>query len=412
MSVLRSLTHATVMTVLLSGAARAEAIKAEVLHWWTSGGESAAIKVFADAFSEAGGEWIDTAIAGADNARNAGINRIIGGESPTAMQFNIGRQFDELVAEGMLRDMENIAAEGQWRDNLPRAILEATVRDGKFYAVPVNVHGENWFWTNNKVFADAGIEPPTSYQELIEAGQTLRDASVIPLALGGQPWQEYLTFLSTLLAEGGPDVYLSILGENDTEAARSDGFRKAAKTFAALRELVDEGSPGRNWNDATSMVITGQAAVQVMEDWAKGEFIAAGLTLGEDYECTIISEDRGYILGGDVFVFPVVEDAAHQAGQDALARHMMSADTQVAFNEKKGSVPVLLNVDVSAMDSCAQSAMALMQDATKQIPSHSLLSTPDLTGALTDVVTEFWNAPDMTIDTFIENTASALEIAG
>ena len=100
MNVLRSLTQASVLTVALTSAAHAEDMKAEVLHWWTSGGESAAIKVFADAFSEAGGEWIDTAIAGGENARNAGINRIIGGEPPTAMQFNTGKQFDELVSEG------------------------------------------------------------------------------------------------------------------------------------------------------------------------------------------------------------------------------------------------------------------------------------------------------------------------
>lgn len=412
MNVLKSLTQATALTVALSSAASAQEMKAEVLHWWTSGGESAAIKVFADAFTEKGGEWIDSAIAGGENARNAGINRIIGGEPPTAMQFNTGKQFDELVTEGMLRDMEDVAAEGQWRENLPGAILGATVRDGKFFAVPVNIHGENWFWSNTQVFADAGIEAPTTFQELIDAGPALKEAGVIPLALGGQPWQERLTFLAVLLAEGGPEVYMSVLGESDTEAARGDGFRNAAETFAAMRDLVDEGSPGRNWNDATSMVITGKAAVQVMGDWAKGEFIAAGLAPGEDYGCTVISEDNGYILGGDVFVFPVVEDAAHVAGQDMLARQMMSEDVQVAFNEKKGSVPVLLNVDVSTMDSCAQKGMALMQDETKQIPSNNFLATPDLTGALTDVVTEFWNDPDMSIDTFIENTVSAMEIAG
>ncbi len=412
MNVLKSLAQATALTIAISGVASAEEMKAEVLHWWTSGGESAAIKVFADAFSEAGGEWIDTAIAGGENARNAGINRIIGGEPPTAMQFNTGKQFDELVTEGLLRDMEEVAAEGAWRDNLPGAILDATVRDDKFYAVPVNIHGENWFWYNMAVFADAGVEPPSTFPELIAAGPALKEAGVIPLALGGQPWQERLTFLTVLLAEGGAEVYMSVLGENDTEAARSDGFRKAAETYAGMRELVDEGSPGRNWNDATNMVITGKAAVQIMGDWAKGEFIAAGMAPGKEYGCTIISEQNGYILGGDVFVFPVVEDAAHQAGQDALARQMMSADTQVAFNEKKGSVPVLLNVDVSSMDSCAQSAMQLMQDEAKQIPSINFLATPDLTGALTDVTTEFWNDPDMSVDTFIENTVSAMETAG
>lgn len=407
-----TLISSTILSVAVAGTATAEDMKAEVLHWWTSGGESAAIKVFADAFSEAGGEWIDTAIAGGEQARAAGVNRIVGGEPPTAMQFNTGRQFDELVEAGVLRDLDDIAAEGKWRENLPAVITGAVERDGKIFAAPVNIHGENWFWYNTQVLADAGVEPPSTYAELIAAGPALKEAGVIPLALGGQAWQERLTFLSVLLAEGGPDLYKAVLSDNDTEAAESDGYRQAAETYAALRELVDEGSPGRNWNDATSMVITGKAAVQIMGDWAKGEFIAAGMTPGTEYGCSVINADNGYIIGGDVFVFPTVEDEAHVAGQDALARQMMSQDTQVAFNEKKGSVPVLLNVDVSAMDSCAQQGMAILQDEAKQIPSISFLATPDLTGALTDVVTEFWNDRGMSVDEFIENTVSAIESAG
>ncbi|MEM7044816.1 MAG: ABC transporter substrate-binding protein [Pseudomonadota bacterium] len=412
MNGLKTLVKTTALTILVSGAAQAQDMKAEVLHWWTSGGESAAIKVFADAFAEAGGEWIDTAIAGGENARAAGVNRIVGGEPPTAMQFNTGKQFDELVEAGVLRDLDDVAAEGQWRENLPPVITGAIERNGKIFATPVNIHGENWFWYNNQVLADAGVEPPTTFAELIAAGPALKEAGVIPLALGGQAWQERLTFLTVLLAEGGPDLYKAVLGDNDTEAAQSDGYRTAAETFATLRDLVDEGSPGRNWNDATSMVITGKAAVQVMGDWAKGEFIAAGMTPGEEYGCSVINADNGYIIGGDVFVFPTVDDEAHQKGQDTLARQMMSQETQVSFNEKKGSVPVLLNVDVSAMDACAQQGMAILQDESKQIPSVNFLATPDLTGAVTDVVTEFWNDPDMSVDTFIENTISAMESAG
>ncbi len=412
MSSLRMLVSSVALSVISASSAAAQDMKAEVLHWWTSGGESAAIRVFADAFSESGGEWIDTAIAGGEQARAAGVNRIVGGEPPTAMQFNTGKQFDELVEAGVLRDLDDIAAEGKWRENLPSVITGAIERDGKIFAAPVNIHGENWFWFNNKVLADAGVEPPTSFADLIAAGPALKDAGFIPLALGGQAWQERLTFLTVLLAEGGPDLYKAVLGDNDTGAAESDGYRKAAETFAALRDLVDEGSPGRNWNDATSMVITGKAAVQIMGDWAKGEFIAAGMTPGEEYGCSVIQSDNGYIIGGDVFVFPKVDDEAHVAGQEALARTMMTQDTQVAFNEKKGSVPVLLNVDVSAMDSCAQQGMAILQDEAKQIPSVNFLATPDLTGAVTDVVTEFWNDPDMSIDTFIENTVSAMESAG
>ena len=83
--------------LMLATIAPGMAQTAEVIHWWTSGGESAAVRVFADQFTKAGGKWVDTAIAGGVNARTAALNRTIGGNPPTAMQFNTGKQFDELV---------------------------------------------------------------------------------------------------------------------------------------------------------------------------------------------------------------------------------------------------------------------------------------------------------------------------
>ena len=168
---------------------------------------------------------------------------------------------------------------------LPEAIIQATNREGKFYAVPVNIHGQNWLWYNTKVLADAGVEPPTTYSEMLEVGPKLEAAGVVPLAFAGEPNWEAFVFNSVLVTEGGRDLYLEVLGNKNIDAVRGDDFRRVAETFAQLRELVDEGSPGRKWNDATNMVITGKAAMQVMGDWAKGEFIAAGQTAGEEYGC-------------------------------------------------------------------------------------------------------------------------------
>jgi glucose/mannose transport system substrate-binding protein len=406
---LRKLCLASVF--IAAGPALASAQDAEVIHWWTSGGESAAVKVFADKFNEAGGNWIDNAIAGGENARTAGINRIVGGNPPTAMQFNTGKQFDELVANGLLRNLDDLASEGHWQDVLPKAIIGAITRDGGIYAVPVNIHGQNWLWYNTKVFADAGLEPPATYDALVAVGPQLKDAGVIPLAQGGQPWQERLLFNAILLAQAGPEIYRAVLSGEDPDAVRSDGFRRAAETFGALRGLVDEGSPGRNWNDATNMVITGQAAMQVMGDWAKGEFIAAGLTPGKEYGC-VVPGSNGYVMGGDVFVFPATNDEAQRAAQDKLAGVMFAPETQIAFNMNKGSVPVRLDVDVSGMDICAQQGMAALQDPAQQIPSDNFLSTPDLVGAVQDAITQYWHDPSMKVDTFIDNYADAVETAG
>ena len=84
----------------MAGAAMAQT--AEVIHWWTSGGESAAVQELAKAYTAAGGTWVDTAISGGDNARNTTITRINGGKPPTVAQFNTSKQFHEVVQEGLL----------------------------------------------------------------------------------------------------------------------------------------------------------------------------------------------------------------------------------------------------------------------------------------------------------------------
>jgi glucose/mannose transport system substrate-binding protein len=389
--------------------APAQALEAEVIHWWTSGGESAAVAVFAEEFEAAGGTWIDTAIAGGEAARSAGINRIVGGNPPTVMQFNTGTQLDEIVAAGFLRDLDGVAEANGWRDVLPDAIIDATSRGGHFYAVPVNIHGQNWLWYNKSVFEDAGIEPPADFAELVEAAPALEEAGIIPLAHGGQSWQDHLLHDAVLVATAGPEIFTAVYASRDEDAVRSDEFRAAAEVFGSLRDLTDAGSPGRNWNDATGLVITGQAAAQLMGDWAKGEFIAAGLTAGEEYGCAIMP--GGYVMGGDVFVFPNVSDAAHQEAQDKMAEIMMAAETQIAFNMKKGSVPVRLDLDVSEMDVCAQDGMAMLQDEANQVPSINYIATPDLVGATRDVITQYWNSPDMSVDDFIDRFVGALKAA-
>ena len=396
---------ASVIAASLPLCAARAADTAEVLHWWTSGGESAAVKVFAERFDAAGGVWVDTAIAGGDNARAAGINRIVGGKPPTAMQFNTGKQFDELVANGLLNDMQAVADAGGWRKVLPPAIADAATRDGKFYAVPVNIHGINWLWYNKPLFARLGIAEPKTWSDVIAAGEKLKAAGLIGLAQGGQPWQERTMFTAVVVGEGGTDLYYRVFRDRDPAAIKSPEFRAVAETFRKLHGLVDPGSPGRNWNDATALVITGKAGMQVMGDWAKGEFNAAHQTAGKDYGCAVVGQG-GYLMGGDVFVFPKGGD---HAAQVKLAQVMFDPVTQIEFNMQKGSVPVRLDVDVSKMDLCAQAGVAALHDPKRQVPTIDLLITPDQVGSLDDLVTQYWNNSSMSTDEFVTKLAAAFQ---
>ncbi|CAG9209779.1 MULTISPECIES: ABC transporter substrate-binding protein [Paraburkholderia] len=390
--------------------AQAEPLKANVIHWWTSGGESAAIRQFADAYNQAGGQWVDNAVAGADQARATAINRIVGGDPPTAAQFNTSKQFHDLIDQGLLNNVDAVATKENWPGIFPQSILDSIKVNGHYYAAPVDIHMPAWFFYSKPVFAKAGIAgDPKSFDEFVGDLDKLKKAGVIPLALGGQPWQEKITFDAVFADVGGPDLYLKVYRDRDQNAVKSDAFRKVLASFKKLHDYVDAGSPGRNWNDATALVISGKAGVQIMGDWAKGEFSAAKQAPGKDFGCFPGFGPRSpYLVAGDVFVFPKTDNATAIKAQNLLATVMTSPQAQVAFSAKKGSIPIRPDVDVSQLDMCAKEGIAIMKDKSRQLPNPEMLLSPDMQGALTDVITNFWNK-NQSVDDAQKAFASALK---
>jgi glucose/mannose transport system substrate-binding protein len=382
----------------LTPPAGAEEQRAEVIHWWTSGGESAAVKVFADQFQAAGGTWVDTAIAGGANARTAAINRTVGGNPPTAMQLNTGKQFDDLVENDLLANVDALAGSQNWKAILPAAFLQAVTRNGHEYAVPVNIHGQNWLFYSTAALAKAGTQPPTNWDDLFPALDKLKAAGLIPLAFSGQQNWERNLFNNVMVGRGGHDLFVAFWGKRDVAMVKSPEFRKIAETFKRLRDYVDPGSPGRNWNDATNLVIQGKAGMQFMGDWAKGEFTAAGKAPGKDYLCLAAPGSKGaYTFNIDSFVMFEQKSAGAKAGQQALAEAIMSVPFQETFNLNKGSIPARAGVPMAKFDQCAKDSNAEFQLSSKNgtlVPSwaHGMAIPASTQGALFDVVTQFFNS--------------------
>ncbi len=374
-------------------ASATQGLRAEVIHWWTSGGESAAAKALADAYRAQGGAWGDMAVALGEQARAIAINRIVGGNPPTAAQFNTSKQFLDMVDQGMLNPMDEVARRDGWDKFLPDTVLQAVRVKGHYYAVPVNIHMPTWIWYSKAAFKKAGIAAePRTMDELFEALDKLKAAGLIALAHGGQPWQDNTVFTAVLTNMGGRELYLKVLRDRDPAAIQSEAFRKVLQTFKRLQSYVDKGSPGRNWNDATALLITGKAGVQIMGDWAKGEFTLANQVPGRDYGCIAgFGPAAPYIIQGDVFVFPKSTHPQVVKAQQLLASVVTAPDTQVAFSMRKGSIPIRTDVDASKMDLCARQGLAIMKDKSRIVGNGELYLTPDQNGALADILTAYWN---------------------
>ncbi|NQZ71728.1 MAG: carbohydrate ABC transporter substrate-binding protein [Dinoroseobacter sp.] len=374
----------------LAGASMANATDLEVMHWWTSGGEAAAVAEFAKAFDATGNTWVDAAIAGGENARAVMVSRLTGGDPMGAFQFNHGRQAEELIEAGLLRDITDIAEAEGWLDLVnPSTLLDACTVDGRVYCAPVNIHSWQWLWVSHSAFADAGVDVPSNWAEFAAASDALEGAGKIPLAMGQQGWQQSGAFNVMMASLLPSEIFLGVYGDKDTDIAGGADVATVFEAAAAARDMAAK-STVQNWNDATNLVITGQAGGQIMGDWAQGEFAVAGSVAGEDYSCLPgLGTNPRLSTGGDAFYFPVLDDADLAAAQAELAALLLKPATQVSFNLAKGSLPVRGDIDLSAANDCMQKGLALL-DAGALLPDVNMLATPDTVNQINTLFTEFF----------------------
>lgn len=384
----------------------------EVAHSWTSGGEAKAVDVLARAYDKAGGQWKHMSVAGFQNANALVLNRLAGGVPPGAVQFIAGQQSADLASHGLLVGLDDVAHRNRWRTQLSPELMGAISVDGHVYQVPLNLHVNNYLFVSRKALAAVGMDGlPGDWPGFFAMLDRFQAKGIIPLALGGQAWQEQLLFDAVLLSRGGRDLFLKVYRDRDVAAVRSPAFRDVAETFARLRRYVDPGSPGRNWDDATALLMQGKAGAQIMGDWAVSEFKRAGLSAPRDYLCALGPVDRGAIASSDVLVFPrsIQVDATRQL---QLAEVVSEPSVQKAFSDKLGSLPAFgLEPDSPGLSHCDRIAASALSATGRSVPYVTSILPPDVGGDVNDVVANFWsgNAPD--VDHFIDRFARTLETA-
>ena len=408
--------HMTAAVLALSTTAVA-AQEVEVLHWWTSGGEAAAVGTLRDTLAAGGIGWQDMPVAGGggSDAMTVLRARVTAGNAPTAVQM-LGFSIQDWAAEGALANLDALAAEQGWADVVPAALQAFSTYDGSWVAAPVNVHSTNWVWANTALMAELGIEQPTSWDEFVAAMEAAEAAGYVALAHGGQAWQDATIFDSMVMGVGGPEFYQASMVDLDPEALGSATMVEAFQRMETLRGFVDDNFSGRDWNLATAMVINGEALFQIMGDWAKGEFVNAGMTAGNEFQCFRVPGTEGTVtFNSDQFAMFNVADPEAQASQIAMASAVMSPEFQVTFNLVKGSVPARTDIPSDQFDACGQLGMAQLAEAAASgglfgSMAHGHANPPSVQNAMYDVITAHFNG-EYDAETAAAELVTAVEIA-
>ena len=381
--------------VLSFSASQAFADDVEVLHWWTSGGEAAAVGVLKDDLAGKGVGWKDMPIAGGggDAAMTTLKARVTAGNAPTAVQM-LGFDIQDWAAQGALANLNDVAAAEGWDAVVPLALQAFSKYGGNWVAAPVNVHSTNWVWISKSALDAAGGNAPTTWEELVSVLDAMKANGITPLAHGGQAWQEATMFDGVALSLGN-GFYKSALIDLNEDALGGALMVEAFNRMGTLRSYVDDNFSGRDWNLASAMVINGDAGMQMMGDWAKGEFLKAGQKPGSDFVCIRFPGTQGSVtFNSDQFA--MFDGSGSSSAQKAMASSVMNPVFQSAFNVVKGSVPARTDVPDMMFDGCGKKGMADLAAANAAgslfgSMAHGHTVPAGIKNAMYDVITAHFN---------------------
>ncbi|WP_447735426.1 ABC transporter substrate-binding protein [Aeromonas veronii] len=376
------------------------ASQVEVLHWWTSGGEAKAVEVLKSEWTKQGNQWNDFAVqgGGGKSAMTVLKSRALAANPPEAAHLK-GYELKEWAGLGFLRDLTPMAEHLGWYSQMPPMVRATLSQNGALMAVPTGIHRVNWLWLNRKIFERNKLTPPTSWAQFVTVADQLNKRGITPLAIGNEPWQLAVLFETVALGEGGKEFYRKAFLEQDSATLTGPDMVRVLTRFQQLRAYVPQKYAGLKWHQATNLLESGGAAMQVMGDWVKGELSAGNYRPGEDIACLPSPGSAGlFSYNLDSIAMFKQRDPAQLQAQGDLAQLLMTPKFQEEFNRVKGSIPALTNPDMSKFDRCAVRSyqdflLAEKQDNLLPSMAEGMATPTNMRQAILDVLSNFFNDP-------------------
>ena len=388
----RNLALALAAVGIAAASSLAAAEDIEILHLWTSGGESRAVNVLKQNVEKQGNVWKDFAVAGGGGAAAMTVlkTRVIAG-TPPAAAWQRGPSIQDWAEQGALVDLDVVAKD--WDKVLPPAIGKVEKYQGHYVAAPHWIHRVNWMWINKAALDKVGGKPPTTWPEFFALADKLKAAGYIPIAHGETSYQDRVLFEGVALSMG-KDFYRKAVIDLDPATLNSPKMVEVFDVMRKMQSYHDNGVQGRSWNLAAAMVIEGKAAILFMGDWAKGEFSSAKKEANKDYVCVPTPGTEGsYAFIADSFAFFKQKNAnGPTKGQQELAAAIMSPAYQEQAALYKGAIPSRTDASLANFDDCAKKSSADLQAATKTdslVPGVGQGASEAAVGAIHDVTSKF-----------------------
>lgn len=340
------------LTVMIVGAQDASG-ELEIFSWW-AGDEGPALEALIELYEA---QNPDSTVVNATVTGGSGVNaravlktRMLGGDAPDSFQVHAGEELTGTwVIANRMEDLTALYEENGWFDAFPADLIDLLTYEEGIYSVPVNIHRSNVMWYNPAKVEEWGIEVPATWEDFLAVCPTIQEAGVTPLIVG-EAWTVNHLWESVALGVLGADGWNAIW-EGELDPAGEEMIA-VWDTFGEVLACsnVNEDASGLSWQQAIDAVIAGDAAFNIMGDWAAGYMTTTlGLEPGVGFGYAASPDTAGTFMWlSDSFGLP--SDAPNPDATLAWLTVLGSVEGQNAFNPLKGSIPANVNAVAAAPD--------------------------------------------------------------
>ncbi|GIP60550.1 extracellular solute-binding protein [Paenibacillus sp. FSL W8-0186] len=200
---------------------------------------------------------------------------IAGNQLPDIITYWSGETFDTLVSTNMLGDItDKLAQDAEFKDNVLPGGLDTFTYEDKTYAIPVLFSGVS-LWYNKEIFAENGLTPPATYDELLSVVDQLNAKDITPITIAGKERWPMLHWFSYLAQRvGGTEPFEK--AKNGEADFTQDSFVQAGEMLRELaidRKGFVNGFLGLDYAAAESLFVNERAAMYLQGEWAMEAFL-------------------------------------------------------------------------------------------------------------------------------------------
>ncbi|MFB6093841.1 MAG: ABC transporter substrate-binding protein [Halanaeroarchaeum sp.] len=357
----------------------------EVLHAWTGGDGALAVEkltsMFKEQYPEVPTDFKPIGGTGNVNLNSVIARRLANDNPPSSFQAWPGENLKQY--EGTLTSVTSVWEEQGYVDTMNQTAAELAKQNGEYRSMPLGSHRMNNLFYNISVLESAGVDPASidSPSALVDALDTIgTETDAVPMAQAMKaPWTNLQLWVEVMLGQEGYQAYMDWTKGNGDKAKVASAL-ETTKTM--LKNYINEDAATISFTQANDKVMNGNAGVIHQGNWVYGMYRSSdSFNYQEDWGWVAFpgTEDM-YTLHIDAFTFPANNPTPEK--KDVWAKFLGQKDAQVAFNNRKGSVPLRMDVDGTKLTDFLQMTWKDLTSKPKQPPTlaHGLAVPPEQLG--------------------------------